>query len=59
MKVKNLLSAELPKITLTFESGNTTYRFSGVYAGHKSLPSKLLKLMAENPEKGGDKQNEV
>ena len=59
MKVKNLLSAELPQITLTFESGNTTYRCSGVYAGHRSLPSKLLKLMAENPEKGGDKQNEM
>ncbi len=59
MKVKNLLSAELPKITLTLESGNTIYRFNGVYAGHKSLPSKLLKLMAENPEKGGDKQNEI
>ncbi len=59
MKVKNLLSAELPKITLILENGNTIYRFSGMYAGHKSLPSKLLKLMAENPEKGGDKQNEI
>ncbi len=59
MKVKNLLFSELPQITLTFENGNTTYRFSGVYAGHKSLSSKLLKLMAENSEKGGDKQNEV
>ncbi|MCD8181211.1 MAG: hypothetical protein LUF26_07030 [Firmicutes bacterium] len=59
MKVKNPLFWELPEISLTLELGGTTYRFSGVYDGHKSLPSKLLKMMAENQEKGGDKQNEI
>lgn len=59
MKVKNPLFWELPEISLTLELSGTTYRFSGVYDGHKSLPSKLLKMMAENQEKGGDKQNEI
>lgn len=55
MKVKNPLYADLPQIAVTFKSCNTTYRFNGVYDGYKSLPSKLLKLMADNPEKGDDK----
>lgn len=59
MKVKNLLSAELPQITVTMELSGTTYRFNGVYDGYKSLPSKLLKMMAENSEKGDDKITNV
>lgn len=59
MKVKNLLSAELPKITVTMKLSGTTYRFNGVYDGYKSLPSKLLKMMAENSEKGDDKITNV
>ena len=59
MKVKNLLYNELPQIHVTFEMGGTTYRINGVYDGYKSLPSKLLKMMAENSEKGGDKQDEI
>ncbi len=59
MKVKNPLYADLPQISVTLKSGNTTYRFNGVYDGYKSLPSKLLKMMAENSEKGGDKRDEI
>lgn len=59
MKVKNPLYAELPQIAVTFEMGGTTYRFNGVYDGYKSLPSKLLKMMSENSEKGGDKRDEI
>lgn len=59
MKVKNPLYAELPQITVALEMGGTTYRFNGVYDGYKSLPSKLLKLMAENSEKGGNKRDEI
>lgn len=55
MKVKNPLYADLPQIRVTLKDGNTTYRFNGMYDGYKSLPSKLLKLMAENQEKGDDK----
>ena len=53
--VKNPLYMELPDITISMELSGTTYRFSGVYDGHKSLPSKLLKMMAENSTEGGDK----
>lgn len=59
MKVKNLLSAELPQITIKLEMSGTTYRFNGVYDGYKSLPLKLLKMMAENSEKGDDKITNV
>ncbi len=55
MKVKNLLSAELPQITVTMKLSGTTYRFNGVYDGYKSLPAKLLNLMAVNSEKCNDK----
>ena len=40
--VKNPLYMELPDITISMELSGTTYRFSGVYDGHKSLPSKYL-----------------
>lgn len=55
MKVKNSLYAFLPQVTVTKEISGTIYRFNGVYAGYKSLPSKLLKLMDKNSENGGDK----
>lgn len=57
--VKNYLSMALPDITISLKLGGTTYRFNGVYDGHKSLPSKLLKMMAENSEKGDDKITNV
>lgn len=55
MKVKNPLYADLPQINVTLKSGNTTYHFNGMYDGYKSLPSKLLKMMVDNSEKGDDK----
>lgn len=48
IKIKNPMYMELPDITISMELSGTTYRFSGVYDGHKSLPSKLLKMMAAN-----------
>ena len=48
IKIKNPMYMDLPDITISMELSGTTYRFSGVYDGHKSLPSKLLKMMAEN-----------
>lgn len=53
--VKNPLYMQLPDITISMELSGTTYRFSGVYDGYKSLPSKLLKMMAENSTEGSDK----
>ena len=43
----NYCAAELPKITVTIHSGQTTYRFSGSYDGTRSLPGKLLDHMAK------------
>lgn len=40
--VKNPMYMELPDITISMELSGTTYRFSGVYDGYKSLPSKYL-----------------
>ena len=45
--VHNYCAAELPKITVTIHSGQTTYRFSGSYDGTRSLSSKLLDHMAK------------
>lgn len=45
--VHNYCAAELPKITVTIRSGQTTYRFGGSYDGTRSLPGKLLDHMAK------------
>lgn len=47
----NYCEAELPKITVTIHSGQTTYRFNGSYDGTRSLPSKILDHMAKDSEK--------
>ena len=45
--VHNYCAAELPKITVTIHSGQTTYRFGGSYDGTRSLTGKLLDHMAK------------
>ena len=45
--VRNFCAAELPKITVTIRSGQTTYRFGGRYDGTRSLSGKLLDHMAK------------
>ena len=45
--VRNYCAAELPKITVTIHSGQTTYRFGGSYDGTRSLSGKLLDHMAK------------
>jgi hypothetical protein len=40
--VHNYCAAELPQITVTIRSGQTTYRFGGSYDGTRSLSGKLL-----------------
>jgi len=47
LTVHNYCAAELPKITVTIHSGQTTYRFGGSYDGTRSLPDKLLDHMAK------------
>ena len=49
--VHNYCAAELPKITVTIRSGQTTYRFNGSYDGTRSLPSKILDHMANDSKK--------
>ena len=49
--VHNYCAAELPKITVTLRSGQTTYRFNGSYDGKRSLSGKLLDHMAKDSEK--------
>ena len=44
--VHNYCAAELPQITVTIHSGQTTYRFGGSYDGTRSLSGKLLDHMA-------------
>lgn len=44
--VRNYCAAELPKVTVTLRSGQTTYRFNGSYDGTRSLSGKLLDHMA-------------
>ena len=44
--VRNYCAAELPKITLTIRSGQTTYRIRVLYDGTRSLSGKLLDHMA-------------
>mgnify|MGYP007093357250 CR=1 FL=1 len=48
--VRNYCAAELPEITVTIRSGQTTYRFGGSYDGTRSLSSKLLDHMAKREE---------
>ena len=43
--VHNYCAAELPKITVTIHSGQTTYRFNGSYDGTRSLPAKVFEHM--------------
>ena len=50
LTVRNYCAAELPKITVTIHSGQTTYRFNGSYDGTRSLPSKLLDRMVRDRE---------
>ena len=45
--VHNYCAAELPKITVTIRSVQTTYRFNGSYDGTRSLSGKLLDHMAK------------
>ena len=45
--VHNYCAAELPQITVTIRSGQTTYRFGGSYDGTRRLPGKLLNHMAK------------
>ena len=45
--VHNYCAAELPQITVTSRSGQTTYRFGGSYDGTRSLSGKLLDHMAK------------
>ena len=47
--VKNLLYQELPTHEITIQSGRTYYRFTGSYDGQRSLPHKVLQLMARFP----------
>lgn len=47
LTVHNCCAAELPKITVTIRSSQTTYRFSGSYDGTRSLSGKLLDHMAK------------
>lgn len=47
LTVRNYCAAELPKITVTIHSGQTTYRFGGSYDGTRSLSGKLLDHMAK------------
>ena len=47
--VKNPLYQELPTHEITMQSGRTLYRFTGSYDGNRSLPHKVLQLMAGPP----------
>ena len=47
--VKNPLYQELPTHEVTIQSGRTLYRFTGSYDGSRSLPHKVLRLMAWPP----------
>ena len=47
--VKNPLYQELPTHEVTIQSGRTLYRFTGSYDGKRSLPHKVLRLMAGSP----------
>ena len=54
--VKNPLYQELPTHEITMQSGRTLYRFTGSYDGNRSLPYKVLWLMAGSPIDEKDKE---
>ena len=54
--VKNPLYQELPTHEITIQSGRTLYRFTGSYDGNRSLPHKVLQLMARSPIDEKDKE---
>ena len=54
--VKNPLYQELPEHEVTIKSGRTCYRFTGSYDGKRSLPHKVLRLMAGSPIDEKDKE---
>ena len=54
--VKNPLYQELPTHEVTMQSGRTLYRFTGSYDGNRSLPHKVLQLMARSPIDEKDKE---
>ena len=54
--VKNPLYQELPTQEVTMQSGRTLYRFTGSYDGNRSLPHKVLQLMARSPIDEKDKE---
>ena len=54
--VKNPLYQELPTHEITMQSGRTLYRFTGSYDGNRSLPHKVLRLMAGAPIDEKDKE---
>ena len=47
--VKNPLYQERQTHEVTIQSGRTLYRFTGSYDGKRSLPHKVLRLMAGSP----------
>ena len=47
--VKNPLYQELPTHEVAIQSGRTLYRFVGSYDGKRSLPHKVLQLIARSP----------
>lgn len=49
--VHNYCAAQLPQITVTLHSGQTTYRFNGSYDGTRSLSGKLLDHMTKDSKK--------
>ena len=54
--VKNPLYQELPTHEITIQSSRTLYRFTGSYDGKRSLPHKVLRLMATPPIDEKDKE---
>ena len=54
--IKNPLYQELPTHEITMQSGRTLYRFTGSYDGNRSLPYKVLWLMAGSPIDEKDKE---
>ena len=54
--VKNPLYQELPTHEVTIQSGRTLYRFAGSYDGKRSLPHKVLQLIARSPIDEKDKE---
>ena len=54
--VKNPLYQELPTHEVTMQSGRTLYRFTGSDDGNRSLPHKVLQLMARSPIDEKDKE---